>query len=122
MIGYVTVPSVMLSVLSQNKTATLELEVVPDKVCMTYSIIIGQDTMHDLQIDTKISTHEIVWGDTHKPMVSRTYWSNKRMKQMIPAWNRILKRSYAKENSVDDVSADADSGHSAYTSQPGPRN
>ena len=37
---------------------------------------------------------------------------------MIPVWNRILKRSDAKQNSVDDVSAD--SGHSAYTSQPGP--
>ena len=51
-------------------------------------------------------------------MVSRKYWSNKRMKQMIPVWNRILKRSDAKQNSVDDVSAD--SGHSAYTSQPEP--
>ena len=64
------------------------------------------------------STHKIIWEDTHRPMVSHKYWSNKRMKQMIPAWNRILKRSDAKQNSVDDVSAD--SGHSAYTSQPGP--
>ena len=74
--------------------------------------------MYDLQIDTKISTHEIIWEDTHRPVVSRKYWSKKRMKQMIPVWNRILKRSDAKQNSVDDVSAD--SGHSAYTSQPGP--
>ena len=117
-IGYVTVPSVILPVLSQTDTVTLELEVVPDEAHMTYSIIMGQDTMHDLHIDTKISTHDIIWGDTHKPMVSRKYWSNKRMQQMIPVWNRILKLSDAKENSVDDVSAD--SGHSAYTAQPGP--
>ena len=78
----------------------------------------GQDTMHDLQIDTKISTHEIIWEDTHRPMVSRKYWSNKCMKQMIPVWNRILKRSDAKQNSVGDISAG--SGHSAYTSQPEP--
>ena len=85
----------MLPVLSQDKTVTLELEVVPDEAHMTYSIIMGQDTMHDLQIDTKISTHEIIWEDTHRPMVSRKYWSNKHTKQMIPVWNHILKRSDA---------------------------
>ena len=56
---------------------------VPDEAHMTYSIIVGQDTMHNLQIDTKISTPKIVWIDTHKPMVSRKYWYNKRMKHMI---------------------------------------
>ena len=84
---------------------------------MVYSIIMGHETMHDLQIGTKISTHEIIWKDTHRPMVpmvSHKYWSNKHMKQMIPVWSRILKRSDANQNSVDDVSAD--SGHSAYTS------
>ena len=59
-IVYVTVPSVILPVLSQDKTVTLELEVVPDEAHMAYGIIMGQDTMHDLQIDTKISTHEII--------------------------------------------------------------
>ena len=53
-------------------------------------------------------------------MVSHKYWSNKRMKQMFPVWNRILKRSDAKNNSVDNVSAN--SGYSTYTSQPGPSN
>ena len=52
----------------------------------------------------------LFWEDTHRPMVSRKYWSNKRMKQMIPVWNHILKRSNAKQNSVDNVSTD--SGHS----------
>ena len=70
----------MLSVLSQDKTVTLELEVVPDEAHMTYSIIMGQDTIHDLQIDTKISTHEIIWEDTHRLMVSRKHWCNKCMK------------------------------------------
>ena len=60
----------------------MELEVVPDKAHMTYSIIMGQDIMHDL--DTKISTQEIIWEDTHRPMVSSKYWSNKHMKHMIP--------------------------------------
>ena len=70
-IEYVAVPSVMIPVLSQDKTVTLELEVVPDEAHMTYSIIMGQDTMHDLQIDTKISTHEIIWEDTHRHMYGK---------------------------------------------------
>ena len=74
----------MLPALSQDKTVTLDLEVVLEEAHMTYGIIMGQDTIHDLQIDTKISTHEIILDGTHRPMVSRKYWSNKRMKQMIP--------------------------------------
>ena len=44
----------MLPVLSQDKTVSLELEVVLDEAHITYSIVMGQETMHDLQIDTKI--------------------------------------------------------------------
>ena len=55
----------MLPVLPQDKKITFELEVLPDESHLTYSIIMGQETMHDLQIDTKISTHEIIGKDTH---------------------------------------------------------
>ena len=95
---------------------------VPDEAHMTYGIIMGQETMHTLKIDTKISTHGVIWEDTHRPMamamVSRKYWSNKCRKQTIPVWNRILKRSDAEKNSMNNVSAY--SGESTYTSQPGP--
>ena len=74
--------------------------------------------MHELQIDTKISTHEI--ADAHRPMVSRQHWSDKRMKQMIPVWNCILKRSDAKKKSVDEVSANSGNITYTYTSQSGP--
>ena len=37
-----------------------ELEVVPDEAHMTYSIVMGQETMHGLQIDNKISKHDII--------------------------------------------------------------
>ena len=50
---------------------------------MTYSIIMGQGTMHTLNIDTKMSTHEIIWEDIHRPMVSRDYWTKDRMQSMI---------------------------------------
>ena len=37
------------------------------------------------------------------------------MKQMIPVWNRILKRSDAKKDFLDNILADL--GHSSYTNQ-----
>ena len=62
----------------------MDLKVVPDSGHVTYSIIMGQVTMHNLKIDTKMSTHEIVWEDIHRPMVSRDYWSSDRMKRRTP--------------------------------------
>ena len=88
----------MLPVLSQDRSFSMELEVVPDDGHMSYSVIMGQVTMHNLKIDTKVSTHEIIWEDIHRPMVNRNYWSKGRMKEMIPVWNRYLERLDAKKN------------------------
>ena len=82
-LGYVRIPALMLPVLSQDRSFSVELEVVPDRN-MSYSIIMGQQTMHDLQIDTKISSYEIIWNDIHRPMVDQNYWSKQRMERMIP--------------------------------------
>ena len=87
--------------------------------------IMGQVTMHALKIDTNMSTHEIVWKDIHRPMVSRDYWSSDRMKLMTPVWKEYLKRLDQKKDSADDDSVN--SGHttdSSNTSRPGllPRN
>ena len=97
-LGFVVVPDVMLPVLSQDRSFSMELEVVPDDGHMSYSLIMGQVTMHNLKIDTKVSTHEIIWEDIHRPMVNRNYWSKGRMKEMIPVWNRYLERLDAKKN------------------------
>ena len=58
-------PSVMLSALSQDKPVSLELEVMPDEAHIIYSRIMGQEIMHDLQIDTKIATHDIMYLGRH---------------------------------------------------------
>ena len=112
-LGYVKVPAVMLPALSPDKTFALELEVVPDEGHMTYSIIIGQNTMRDLKLDVKISTDEIIWDNIRRPMVSRKYWSNNRMRKMIPVWQRYLKRL---DNNKDFAGDDA--VNSGYSSRP----
>ena len=45
--GRVKVPSVMLPVLSQDRTFDIELEVVPTRGHMTYSVILGLDTTYE---------------------------------------------------------------------------
>ena len=67
-----------------------------------------------------LRTRLCIWGDTHRPMVSRKYWSKNRMKQMIPVWSRSLKHSDEKKNYVDNVSAN--SGYSTDPSQLEPNN
>ena len=49
-LGFVTVTDVMLPALSQDRSFSMELEVVPDQGNMTYSIIMGQVTMHNLSL------------------------------------------------------------------------
>ena len=92
----------MLPTLSQNIIFSMNLEVVPDSGHINYSIIRGQVTMHALKIDTKMSTHKIVWEDIRRPMVSRDYWSSDRVKRMTPVWKEYFKRLDAKKDSADD--------------------
>ena len=66
-------PSVMLPVLSSDRTFDIELEVVPTAGHMTYGIILGQDTMRKLEIDTIISKNIFTWKDIQRPMVARDY-------------------------------------------------
>ena len=63
-------PSLTLPVLSSDCTLDIELEVVPVKGHMTYGIILGQDTMRKLEIDTIISKNIFTWKDIQRPMVA----------------------------------------------------
>ena len=124
-VGYTAISSLMLPTLSQDRTFSMDLEVVPGTGHMNYSIIMGQVTMHALKIDTKMSTHKIVWEDIHRPMVSRDYWSSNRMKCMTPVWKEYLKRLDAKKDSADDDSVNSGyTTNASDTSRPGllPRN
>ena len=118
-LGYVRIPALILPVLSQDQSFSVELEVVPDNN-MSYSIIMGQQTMHDLQIDTKISSYEIIWNDIHRPMVDQNYWSKQRMQRMIPVWKCYLARLDTKRSDIKtQVVQNEDGGDvSSYSSCP----
>ena len=110
----------MLPTLSQDIILSMDLEVVLDSGRMNYSIIVGQVTMHALKIDTKMSTHEIVWEDIHRPMASCDYLSRDRMKRMTQVWKEYLKRVDAKKDSADDDSVNPGyTTDSSNTSRPG---
>jgi hypothetical protein len=48
---------------------------------MSYGTIIGQDSMPALDIDTSICHNTISWHDNDISMISRDYWTMKRIKQ-----------------------------------------
>ena len=103
----------------------MNLEVVPDTGHMNYSFIMRQVTMHALKIDTKMSTHEIVWEDIHRPMTRHDYWSKDGMQRMTLVWKEYLKRLDAKRDFADDASVNLGyTTNSSNTGRPGllPRN
>ena len=100
--GRVKVPSVMFPVFSGDRTFNLELEVVPTRGHMTYGMILGQDTMRKLEIDTIVSRNIFVSKDIERPMVERDYWSKERIKGMEPVWKKYLDKLNVEEKSIAD--------------------
>ncbi len=67
----------MLICLSSNQTFAIKLIVVP-RECSTdfnYGVIIGQDTIWALNLDTSMWDNMILWGDKQIPMVPCDYWT-----------------------------------------------
>ena len=73
----------MLPIFLQDRTFPVEVEVVPDTGHMTYSAILGQNTMRKLGIGTLISRNKIIWGKILRSLISRNYWSKKQTKQYL---------------------------------------
>jgi hypothetical protein len=73
----------MLPCLSTNKNFTLELMIIPQECSsdINYGAIIGQDSMHALDIDTSVCHNTISWHDNEISMVSRDYWTAERIQQ-----------------------------------------
>ena len=49
---------------------------------MTYGVIMGQDSMSHLNIDTSITNQTISWGEKSIPMVPRNYWTKEKIRQL----------------------------------------
>ncbi|KAL3787430.1 hypothetical protein HJC23_001827 [Cyclotella cryptica] len=72
----------MLPCLSTNRTFTIELMVIPKECCvvMNYGVIIGQESMRLLDLDTSICD-AISWGDCEVRMVPHDHWMKERILQ-----------------------------------------
>ena len=81
----------MLPCLSTNRSFTIELMVIPKECCvdMNYGIIIGQESMRLLDLDTSVRDNTISWGDCEVNMVPRDYWTTERILQQK---SRLLKQ------------------------------
>lgn len=66
----------MLPCLSSNSIFMIELMVVPCQswADLNYSIVIGQDTMRVLDLNTSIPDNTISWREEQIPMVPNDYW------------------------------------------------
>jgi hypothetical protein len=81
----------MLPCLSTNRSFTIELMIIPKECCenMNYGIIIGQESMRLLDLDTSVRDNTISWGDCEVNMVPRDYWTTQRILQQK---SRLLKQ------------------------------
>ena len=65
--------------------------VIPKECCanMNYGIIIGQESMRLLDLDTSVRDNTISWGDCEVDMVTRDHWTEQRILQQK---SRLLKQ------------------------------
>ena len=101
----VELSSVMLPCLSNNRSFSTTLMVIP-KECssrLNYGVILGQEAMRELDLDTSVRTNTISWGEQEIPMVPRDYWTEERI---LKHKARIFNKS--SQNHVDEVASDED--------------
>jgi hypothetical protein len=75
----ISIKEAMLPCISTQRTFDVVLNVmhkeVSGSVDATYGIILGQDSMRALRIDTSVFSNSITWKDLTIPMVPRGYWN-----------------------------------------------
>ncbi len=73
------IDNAMLPCLSTNRTFTAELMVIPSQKSSNYEVILGEESMRALDLDTSVRDNTISWGDKEIPMVPRDYWTMERI-------------------------------------------
>ena len=73
----------MLLCLSTNHTFSMELMIVPQECSadLNYGIVLGQDTMRALDLNTSICNNTISWGEELISMVPYDYWTTEQILQ-----------------------------------------
>ena len=97
----------MLPCLSSNRTFTIELTVIWNQcsVDMNYGIVIGQESMRLLNLDTSVRDNTISWGDQSISMVPRDYWTAERIQQQKNRLNRCSSNLESKSNQVRETNS-----------------
>ena len=53
--------------------------VIPSQKSSNYEVILGEESMHTLDLDTSVRDNMISWGDKEIPMVPQDYWMEERI-------------------------------------------
>jgi hypothetical protein len=75
----IKVKNAMLPCLPTNRTFTAELMVISTQETGNYGIILGQDSLHSLDLDTSVQDNTIYWGEKEIPMVPCYYWTTEKI-------------------------------------------
>ena len=84
----VKLTNILLPLLSKNKTFNATLWVVPKECEMDYGVVLGQDTMISIDLDTSMTKQEFRWGEITREMPPYKYFTEQRMKSMMPTWQQ----------------------------------
>jgi hypothetical protein len=69
---------------SKRRELKLALQIVPDTVSLNYGIVLGFNTMKQIDLDTSVWNEMISWsGELSTPMVLQSFWLKERMAKLI---------------------------------------
>jgi hypothetical protein len=80
----VRIEGVKLPGLSRRREFELTLQIVPDTVSLNYGIVLGLDTMKQINLDTSVWNETISWSDElPTPMVPQSFWPKERIAKLV---------------------------------------
>jgi hypothetical protein len=80
----VNIKGVKLPGLSKRREFKLTLQIVPDTVSLNYGIVLGLETMKQINLNTSVRNKTISWSnELSTPMVPQSFWSKERMAKLI---------------------------------------
>jgi hypothetical protein len=86
----VNLTHVKLPMLSKQHKFEISLQIVPQQVIMNHRVILGLETMKQIDLDTRICDSSISWSNKlMTPMVSRTFWTKECLQKMVESLNTI---------------------------------
>jgi hypothetical protein len=104
----VRIEGAQLPGLSRRREFKLTLQIVPDTVSLNYSIVLGLDTMKQIDLDTSVRNETISWSnELLTPMVPQSFWSKERIAKLIESTShKESKDSSNGHNDPSDANSD----------------